>query len=227
MTIDLRLGSWQTAMADIDQVDAIIADPPYSERTHAAYRTGGVVDDAGRELIAYSHMDPVEVHLFCRHWAPRCIGWFVIMSDHQLSRVWQQELEDVGLYVFAPLPFIQKRIRLAGDGPSSWTTWINVARPRNQEFQRWGTLPGAYFGNVEKNGGVVVGAKPLSLMRSIVRDYSRPGDLICDPFAGSGSTLIAAASEGRRAVGAEMDPNTYAYAMKRIKGGYTEQMFPV
>jgi site-specific DNA-methyltransferase (adenine-specific) len=58
-------------------------------------------------------------------------------------------------------------------------------------------------------------------MRAIVKDYSRPSDLIVDPFAGSGTTLIAAAIEGRRAIGAECDPETYAKAVKRIKKGWT------
>jgi site-specific DNA-methyltransferase (adenine-specific) len=58
-------------------------------------------------------------------------------------------------------------------------------------------------------------------MRAIVSDYSKRGDLICDPCAGGATTLLAAAMEGRRAVGSEMDPNTFALAQKRIAKGYT------
>lgn len=70
-----------------------------------------------------------------------------------------------------------------------------------------------------------MGGKPLGVMRSIVRDYSRPGDLVCDPFAGGATTLLAAAMEGRRAVGAECDMAAYAAAMTRIRQGYTLDMF--
>jgi DNA modification methylase len=56
-------------------------------------------------------------------------------------------------------------------------------------------------------------------MRSIVRDYSRPGDLICDPCAGGATTLIAAQLEGRDSIGSEMDPQTHARAMRRIQYG--------
>jgi len=59
------------------------------------------------------------------------------------------------------------------------------------------------------------------LMRAIVSDYSRPGDLVCDPFAGGGTTLLAAAIEGRRAIGAEESPETYARAVRRLSAGYT------
>jgi len=62
-----------------------------------------------------------------------------------------------------------------------------------------------------------MGGKPEWLMRAIVRDYTRPGDLVCDPCAGGATTLIAAALEGRRAIGAECDPKTYELACKRIE----------
>ena len=56
----------------------------------------------------------------------------------------------------------------------------------------------------------------MSLMRAIVRDYSRPGDLICDPTAGLATTGVAALTMGRRFVGAEMDPETHAKGAKRL-----------
>ena len=49
--------------------------------------------------------------------------------------------------------------------------------------------------------------KPLTLMERLVRIYSNPGNLIYDPFAGSGSTLIAAEKHGRRAIGTELEPS--------------------
>jgi site-specific DNA-methyltransferase (adenine-specific) len=99
-----------------------------------------------------------------------------------------------------------------------------VSRPRTREFSTWGCLPGAYEAPTEKGVGIA-GAKPIDLMRSIVRDYSRPGDLVCDPFAGSGTTLLAAAMEGRRAVGAEQKQEHYDIATRRLANGYTPTMF--
>ena len=71
----------------------------------------------------------------------------------------------------------------------------------------------------------VVGGKPLALMAAIVRDYSRPGDLVCDPFVGSGTTALAALSEGRRFVGSEQKPEHYEIARRRLDRGYTPTMF--
>jgi site-specific DNA-methyltransferase (adenine-specific) len=48
--------------------------------------------------------------------------------------------------------------------------------------------------------------KPEELLRYLIRSYSRPGVLVVDPFAGSGSTLRAAIAEGRHALGWDTDP---------------------
>lgn len=61
--------------------------------------------------------------------------------------------------------------------------------------------------------------KPVSLLRWCVRAFSRPGELVADLTAGSGSTLIAARAEGRDSVGWEIDPVAHAKAERWI-GSY-------
>lgn len=48
--------------------------------------------------------------------------------------------------------------------------------------------------------------KPTELMRWLVRLVTPPGGVVLDPFAGSGSTLVAARAEGVRAIGIEREP---------------------
>lgn len=48
--------------------------------------------------------------------------------------------------------------------------------------------------------------KPLALVQRAIKNSSRPGEIVLDPFAGSGSTLIAADREGRQARLMELDP---------------------
>ena len=48
-----------------------------------------------------------------------------------------------------------------------------------------------------------------------VRNNSKPGDLVYDPFMGSGSTLIACEREGRAAYGMEIHPPYVDMAVKR------------
>lgn len=229
--IDLRLGRYQEALVDVAAVDAIVTDPPYGLATHDACAVAVVgseatADGANRRPIEYSSWGGADVAEFVDSWAPRCRGWFVALTSHDLVPEYRAAFDRHDRYTFAPLPFVApgSRVRLAGDGPSSWTCWIVVSRPRS--YNRWGTLPGAYVlpaGHSERY--VVTGGKPTWLMRHLVRDYSRAGELVCDPCAGGATTLIAAAMEGRRAIGAEMDRATFAKAQRRIAAGYTPDLF--
>lgn len=60
--------------------------------------------------------------------------------------------------------------------------------------------------------------KAVSILQPLIRSFSRPGDLICDPFSGSGSTLVAAALSGRRYVGIELEPKYVELARRRLAG---------
>lgn len=222
--ISLRMGKWQDALAGVT-CDALITDAPYSARTHKAY-SGGLAsgrDGWVRRDLDYASLDESGVREIVESWAPRTRGWMVSITDHILAPMWSQAMEDAGRYVFAPLPaYIPGRsVRLNGDGPSCWAYWIVVSRPRTREFMRWGTLPGGYQaspGNSGHRKHMRIGGKPLALMRHLVADYSRPGDVVCDPFAGGATTLIAAKLDGRIGIGAEVDPDTHAEATRRIRG---------
>lgn len=59
--------------------------------------------------------------------------------------------------------------------------------------------------------------KPIDLMRYLCRLVTPPGGVVLDPFAGSGSTLLAARAEGFRAIGIELDPDYCEIATHRLK----------
>ena len=221
--IELRLGDYRDVLADVEP-DAVITDPPYSERTHskqthgrkkAAYSPDACLTARGLEYGSWSEQD---IAAFVGRWA-RTRGWVAVFHDHTMRASYEALLVEARRYVFAPLACVQTgmNVRLAGDGPSNWTCWLTVSRLST--LRHWGTLRGAYWVGQDqdrKRAHTVCGGKPLGLMRQVVRDYSRPRDLVCDPCAGGATTLIAAAMEGRRAIGAELDPATYELACKRI-----------
>jgi site-specific DNA-methyltransferase (adenine-specific) len=60
--------------------------------------------------------------------------------------------------------------------------------------------------------------KPLGLLRELVADFSEPGELVCDPYAGSGTMGIACAQLGRRFLGWERDAAMAALAQRRLAG---------
>lgn len=60
--------------------------------------------------------------------------------------------------------------------------------------------------------------KAVEIIAPLVRCFSKPDDLVCDPFSGSGSTSVAAALEGRDYLGIDTDPKHVATARSRLDG---------
>ncbi len=68
----------------------------------------------------------------------------------------------------------------------------------------------------EKELGRHPAQKPLALLERMIELTSAPGSLVIDPFAGSATTGVAALKLGRVFVGAELDPEHYHLAVKRL-----------
>jgi hypothetical protein len=229
--IDFRHGRWQDVLSDVE-CDACIFDAPWGAETHDRYANAGAMAARSRQaqrvgILDYASMSHGDVSAMVDHWSQRTRWWMCSITDHNLAPVWEAAFRNAGRLPFCPIPIVDagSRARLAGDGPSNWTSWLVVARPRGTGFSTWGTLPGAYIRSPGDERSARMGGKPLGVMRAIVRDYSRPDDLVCDPFAGGGTTLLAAVMDGRRAVGSECDREAYAEASARLRRGYTIDMF--
>jgi DNA modification methylase len=59
--------------------------------------------------------------------------------------------------------------------------------------------------------------KPVALIADAIRDCSKRGGIVLDPFAGSGSTIIAAERTGRRAAAIEIDERYVDTAIRRFE----------
>ncbi len=243
------------------KADTLIFDAPFSERTHSGHANGKLTADraaafaeankddptpesrysarksehgeSGRRDIDYPHFTPEDVKNFSDIWVPITNGWCVSITDDVLAPTWRSSLEAHGRYGFAPLPLVEtgSRVRMAGDGPSGWTCWIMVARPRHEPYSKWGTLPGCYIQTAERkfnsrNGSDrVVGGKPLRSMVEIVGDYSRKGELVVDPCVGGGTTIVAAKMLGRKGIGIDKDEKHAAIAVEQLMETKEQVMF--
>jgi len=206
-------GHYREALAHVTTCDAVITDPPYGRRTHEGQPD---VFEASQSELPYAHWEPEHVHEFVEFWAKRCTGWIAAMTSHDLVPVYEAAYKAAGRYGFAPVPILQHRPRQMNDGPGSGTVYLMVCRPREKAFIGWGSLPCWYTAGTSKDG--YLGGKPLDLMRAIVRDYSRAGQLVVDPCAGSGTTLLAALDSGRLAVGSDVSADAVKIAAERIAG---------
>jgi site-specific DNA-methyltransferase (adenine-specific) len=59
--------------------------------------------------------------------------------------------------------------------------------------------------------------KPLTAMMLLVEAFSKPGDLVLDPFVGSGTTAVAAKKLGRRYIGIDIEPVYAQQAQERVR----------
>jgi adenine-specific DNA-methyltransferase len=84
-------------------------------------------------------------------------------------------------------------------------------RPKEPEYAIGDVIEWTYSGN-----RLHPTQKPLPILVPLLETYSPPGGLVLDPFAGSGSTLLAARLLGRRYLGIELDAEYHAIASRRL-----------
>lgn len=231
---ELRLGKFQDVLADVTSCDAIITDPPYlgacadggggSWAKGATHSNGGPV--MGYEPASESLLDDV-VALAARI----CFGWFVVFNDFDGAYHIRASVKRLGAVSAEPIAWVKPKCLVPPRGslslPEKGTEFIISSRFK--PVSKKGMIPGSYVSPRNTPNPsisqVVTGGKPLDLMRAIVRDYTRTGDLIVEPFAGGGTTLLAAVMEGRSVIASEMDPGNFEKTLKRMRKGYTPNMF--
>lgn len=80
-----------------------------------------------------------------------------------------------------------------------------------QRFNIWGLPP-----HRQKGKDAHPAPFPLALAREHILSWSNPGDTVLDPFAGSGTTLVAALQNGRNAHGVEISSKYYEMIKARL-----------
>ena len=65
--------------------------------------------------------------------------------------------------------------------------------------------------------------KPLGMTSKILRVFTDPGDMVLDPFSGSGTTAVACKELGRNFLGFEIDPEWHKAACDRLNGQTREE----
>lgn len=227
LTEDRAKGFGRTPPATTDQNQRAI-------RRYASKKRGlksGLKESA---KLTYPPWSPDDVERFIDLWSPRTDGWICSLTDHELFPHWASSCAGNDRVTFAPLPFVEtgSRVRMCGDGPSSWTCWLMVSRPRGMPYVKWGALRGAYvlpgerYFNATEKGERVIGGKPVKGMLMIVADYSRHGDLVVDPCCGAGTTGVAARTLGRRFIGIDTCREHLEISQLRLKKAREQVAIP-
>ncbi len=96
------------------------------------------------------------------------------------------------------------------DGQNAWTWWPNTEVGHNQESKK---EINALFSNTEQFDT----PKPERLIHRILTIATNPGDIVCDPFLGSGTTAAVAHKMGRRWIGVEMGDHAVTHCAPRLR----------
>lgn len=102
-----------------------------------------------------------------------------------------------------------------GGDESSSSEYACYARGKDGYFTECRKLSNVWFFDKPKSSKDHPTMKPIGLCAKGVLAMSNPGDIVFDPFSGSGSTLIACEQTGRKCYGCELDPKYCDVIRKR------------
>lgn len=210
-------------------VDAIITDPPYEENVHAnqirlAKNSDGTISAVKTQAfeLGFDPLTPEFRVELAREFVRISKGWIILFCQNEAIGDWKRALEYAhGIYKRAAIwvkPNAQPQ--MSGDRPANGFESI-VCAYAVPEKSVW-------------NGGGKVGIyhsfpdpvryhptqKPISLMEQLVKDFTNVGDVVLDPFMGSGSTGVACKKWARKFIGIEKDISFYSISENRLR--YTD-----
>ncbi len=224
---EFRHGDGIAAAAELPDhgIDLLLTDPPYgiSQRYTCESQVPRRLRKDGSDFIMpkghFGDWDAVDPHAWTDAVLPKVGGWAVTFCAQA----------QIGTYtdIFTAHGFVAV-------GPMVWQKTNPV--PFNHRYKpvnAWeaivvGKRSGTPFGGemvhnvfVHKSPSpqqrIHPTQKPLPLIAEFVRLFSEPKGLVFDPFAGSGTTVIAARQQDRAAVGYELDPALFGVAAQRVE----------
>lgn len=220
----LYLGDCLEVMKGLGPVDHVIADPPYEASLHAAKTLeSNLRKDGGPELreIDFSAIDDIRSP-YIEAAASICDGWFIAFCTVEGARPWADGINASRMKFKRSCVWIKpdSTPQLNGQCPAQGAE-IFVVAWAGKGRSRWnaGGKRGVYthlVNNPERTGKHPT-EKPRRLMSEIIADFTNPGDLILDPFMGSGTTGVAAVMAGRSFIGIEQKREYFDLACKRLE----------
>jgi site-specific DNA-methyltransferase (adenine-specific) len=214
-------------------VDHCIMDPPYDQHVHAKVRAGSrpLLMGNGKPCfnreasLGFDAISPTEMDAVAHHVARVTRRWTMVFCNAELVSAWISALVRWGLEHVRVMAWVKfgSTPQFSGDRPSVGFESVVLAHPKGRKVWNGGGKAGVYSHPVVQKRGACVSTrhhttqKPNGLMLDLVRDFTWPGDLILDPFTGSGTTGVAALRLGRRFLGCERDKVYHRTATERLQ----------
>ncbi|WP_394825052.1 DNA-methyltransferase [Pendulispora albinea] len=233
-------GDCRNILPSIPSVDVAIFDPPYSRRVHENARTSRRRDlpdvaeatcrTKRRVEIGFEHLHAADRRFIAAWCAQSVRRWTLAFSDVESSLLWRLSFQAAGLNYRRTGEWdrLGGAPQFNGLEPAAASEAITICHRKGRRRWNGGGAPARWSHPIvanrlgQRNSRVHETQKPLGLMLDLVRLFSDPGDVVIDPFCGSGTTLVAALRLGRRAIGIELNPAHARTARERCAAEETQ-----
>lgn len=220
----------------IDPVDLVLSDPPYGVTANKWDKDFAIdwiwsVQSEAYVLTASqpftSKMVMAKLNWFRHEWV-----WIKNRGSNFANTVREPMKEHESVLVFAPGRWTYNKQMQARSGGGLARAQYNVA------FESQSTNYRSFEGRSENHlsemrvpsswqkfnteVGYHPTQKPVPLFDYLTKTYSNYGNLVCDPFMGSGTTGISCVRNGRRFIGIEKDEAYFNTAVERIRSEYSQ-----
>jgi site-specific DNA-methyltransferase (adenine-specific) len=225
-------GDCREILPGLEPVDHVITDPPYEAQAHTKQRRklGRKAAGGGRLIVDVPlPFEPIDEHtraLVGQQISRLAKRWALVFCQVEGSPIWRAAMEAGGLRYMRTCLWIKPdgMPQYTGDRPGMGYETILAMHTKGRSRWNRGGRHGVWTvakGNGRKHlpPGAHPTVKPLALMGELVGAFTDGGETILDPFAGIGSTLVAARDLGRVAIGIELDERYCEVAAQRLEQG--------
>jgi DNA modification methylase len=208
--------TWATLLKDKPgPINCLWTDPPYGVSYEGS--GGRATQNGGGDRVAIENdaMDEEDLANFIRSAFDQAAAvsapgaaWYVASPPGPLSIVFASDLHRRGIYrqmlIWVKESFVFGRSDYHYRHEPIFYGWV-PGGPHHALDDR--TQDSVWEIDRPKRSGEHPTMKPVELVQRALANSTKPGALVCDPFGGSGTTLIAAEATGRRARLIELGPN--------------------
>lgn len=227
--VEVYLGDCLEVLPTLGPVDHIITDPPYEQRMqelHGSVKLRRTDGGPQRQTLNFQSIQDIR-EPFLDQVKKLNRGWLLAFCNVEGVGEWQASIlaHDLKFKITCIWNKPDATPKLNGQGPALsyeciTTTWCGKGHANWNGGGKRGVF--THLTNNAERTGEHPTEKPVALMRELVGLFSDPGQVICDPFMGSGTTGVAAVRMGRRFIGVEMQEQWFDLSCRRIEAALKE-----
>lgn len=214
--MSMLVGDCRTLLPQVPDasVDMVFADPPFG----VGYETGHYENSPHRAIPGDERPDATWVADAAR--ILKDCGCLYMFTRWDVEGFWQEAIRAAGLALKNSIVWV-KPDWTSGDlnGAYAYQHERILFAVKGRHLPRWEKRDtdvwheGHLFSRAHRSHPT---EKPFALCKRVILRGTDAGDLVVDPFAGSGTSLCAAKALGRRFLGMEIDPGWAAIAERRL-----------